>query len=99
MYNDVHALDTMGKVNKLSIDPKNHYFEVFCIQTIVSFLCFLLSIPAEAPKVDIRTNMELLNPLFSKILEEQRVSIEWKEAYPIKSPKMVISAPVSTTNV
>ena len=99
MYNDVHALETMRKVNNLSIDPKNHYFEVFCIQTIVSFLCFLLSIPAEAPKVDIRTNMELLYPLFSKILEEQRVPIEWKEAYLIKSPKMAISAPVSITEV
>ena len=33
---------------------------------------------------DIRTNMELLYPLFNKIWEEERVPKEWKEGYIIK---------------
>ena len=45
------------------------------------------NIPAEALKVDIRTNVELLYPLFNKIWEEERVPTEWKEGYLIKLPK------------
>ena len=41
-------------------------------------------IPAEALKVDIRTNVELLYPLFNKIWEEQRVPTNWKNGYLIK---------------
>ena len=44
-------------------------------------------IPAEALKVDIRTNVELLYPLFNRIWEEERVPTEWKENYLIKLPK------------
>ena len=39
------------------------------------------NIPAEALKVDIRTNVELLYPLFIKIWIEERVPTEWKEGY------------------
>ena len=38
-------------------------------------------IPVEALKVDIRTNVELLCPLFIKIWIEERVPTEWKEGY------------------
>ena len=45
------------------------------------------NISAEALKVDIRTNRELLYPLFTKIWEEERVPTDWKEGYLIKLPK------------
>ena len=43
--------------------------------------------------------MEPLYPLFNKIWEEERVPTEWKEAYLIKLPKKVISAPAPATEV
>ena len=42
------------------------------------------NIPAEAMKADIRTNVELLYPLFNKIWDEEQVPTEWKEGYLIK---------------
>jgi len=57
------------------------------------------NIPAEVLKVEIRTNVELLYPLFNKIWEEERVPTEWKEGYLIKLPKKVISAPAPITEV
>ena len=44
------------------------------------------NIPAEALKVDIRTNvgLRMLYPLFKKIREEEWVPTEWKEGYLIK---------------
>ena len=45
------------------------------------------NIPAEALKADIRTNVELLYPLFKKIWDEEQVPTEWKEGYLIKLPK------------
>ena len=43
------------------------------------------NIPAEALRV--RTNVELLYPLFNNIWEEERVPTQWKEGYLIKLPK------------
>ena len=45
------------------------------------------NISAEALKADIRTNVELLYPLFNKIWDEKQVPTEWKEGYLIKLPK------------
>ena len=44
------------------------------------------NIPADALKVDIRTNVELFYPLFNKIWEEVQVPTEWKDCYLIKLP-------------
>ena len=57
------------------------------------------NIPAEAVKADIRTNVELLYPLFNNIWEEKWVPTEWKEGYLIKLPKKVILAPAPITEV
>ena len=57
------------------------------------------NIPAEALKVDIMTNVELLYPLFNNIWEEKQVPTEWKEGYLIKLTKKVILAPASITEL
>ena len=45
------------------------------------------NIPPDALKVDIRTNMELLYPLFNKVWEEEQIPTAWKEGYLIKLPR------------
>lgn len=57
------------------------------------------NIPTEALKVDIRTNVELLYPLFNKIWEKEPIPTELKESYLIKLPKKVTSAPAPITEV
>ena len=57
------------------------------------------NIPAEALKVDIMTNVELLYPLFNNIWEEKQVPTEWKEGYLIKLTKKVILAPAPITEL
>ena len=44
-------------------------------------------IPAEAMKADIEASVEMLDPLFSQIWEEEKVPSESKEGYLIKIPK------------
>ena len=44
-------------------------------------------IPAEALKVDIKTFVDMLYPLFMKNRKKNEVPKEWKKAYLIKLPK------------
>ncbi|KAH3825197.1 hypothetical protein DPMN_127070 [Dreissena polymorpha] len=44
---------------------------------------------------DVKTSVDLLHPLFSKIWEEEEIPTEWKEGYLIKLPKKGVPAPTT----
>ena len=44
-------------------------------------------IPAEAPKTNIDTSVELLYPLFTEIWEKEEVPSDWRDGYLINLPK------------
>ena len=56
-------------------------------------------IPAEALKIDIRTNVEMLYPFYTKICEEEQILSNRGRVTSSSSPKKVISAPAPVTEV